>query len=252
MITVGPSIGDGVRRLPTVASAPSPRGTTDCIQVHLNKIKQGSYESMPATLVRFEVTISSLVRAKEICLDLQVMSESGWKTKEGGTHHNPRIIAYGPASVSGSIEQPGTADPQHLATVRMRETKQGVLLQSISSPSGWHDSPDVFHFAVIVVHSERIPIRVIPSMDSKRRMIAGKRTQVYPVILDLSTEYGEELGTCGCNGDEGCHSTCNDLGVEHMTVAKWTTVLRGFDLCKFTAESSTNVSPQVCRHFTDH
>lgn len=206
-----------------VASVPDLFGDMFGVKVKLDSIKQGSYNSVPACLIKFSIENGISTEPSEICYDFRLCPFDEPELQQEPAAR-PSIAAYGPAHVTYPANQAKAAesDSARPASVIAYPTPNGVLLILRQGKPAPDRLPAIFNFVMIVVHTQVVVLKVIPSYSDGRRARVFKRSTIRPIHLDLAAEPGDELNiTCAQQGDGGCHPTCDDFGLEHMTLDVW-------------------------------
>lgn len=169
-----------------IADAPDISGDKYGVKVELDGVKQGSYNSQPACFLKFTVENGIINEASETCYDFRLCSASNDSTAQTSpTPSRAFIAAYGPAHVTDT-ELPVAANPK----------QDGLVLVVWRSSVGRHTVAHSFFFAMVVVHTQDVVLKVIPSISDRRRARVLQRSRIRPVLLDSAGEAENHDRTC--------------------------------------------------------
>lgn len=198
-----------------------PKSTRDAfgIQVQLEKVKQGTWHTRRATFVTFKVSLNTTRQFAEACIEFRLAARGQrWAKKEQGTM--PFIAACGPALIQES--SPRAREGQRIpAGVQMSLTARGALAPVRGRVPDVQVIPTVFFLGIVVVHEQTVQLSILPSTIDYQRAKAFRRTQVYPINLEMGGDAGSTLITCALQAEGGCHPSCDVFDAEHMTPDVW-------------------------------
>lgn len=211
------------------------------IQVRLENVKQGTYLSLPASLLVFEInwTISSYFPLT--CFSMRI-SSLGRNHTESSTPVRWKVAAYAPAHIvedpAISVRWPsnGRATPSWLS---FRTTVDGLQLIVRARPYSRTGVPRKINVGFVLVHEAPVQLRILPSVKGHRRLSVFRRTKVHPLNIDNSSDL-IPLATCANDTGE-CHPSCRDFGPDHMTADRWKTILQQWELDAFSGEPDESV-----------
>lgn len=220
----------------TVATIPARNNFV--MLVDLEKIKQGRYKSLPATLLTFAIQHSIIPMSHETCFEIRLDAKRAHRKND----LKPTVLyagAFGPAYVAERMDQATpAASLTHPATVTSISYGNGVLVVVRDRTPVWNGVPHALRLGVVVVHSANTRVKVLPSTADHARGMVFRRSTIHPVDLDLGRQAGTPMITCARQEDGGCHSSCDDFSPEHMTPAMW----KGL-LAKWTVENYDGEGP---------
>lgn len=231
------------------AEAPDATGAIYGVKVELDGMRQGSFHSQPACLMKLSFTNGTVTPSAEICYDFRLspVEKPGKKDNTdtpADSEPDSFIAAYGPAHITSSAAHASAAESKsgRPSSIIAYPKKDGLLLIVRRSTLFPRRLPQVFEFAMVVVHTQDVILSIIPSISKLRRAWVFQRSIVRPIRLDSAVESGEELNVCALQGEGGCHPTCDDFGQEHMTVDVWKRMLAKHDTKKFDGDTPGSVS----------
>ena len=224
-----------------------PQSTEDDsgIYVTLEKVKQGTYASLPATFLIFKAEMNPSCSFKVACLEIRLtpLSRQWFAHTSSNTL---RVGAYGPAHITEWPEgarMPGDLQGMRPASIKVSATPRGAMLILHAGDPEQKIVPLDFMLGVVVIHNESAQLSIIPSTGEYQRLKAFRRTRIFPLDLALTGDLGATPTTCAHQGEGGgCHSTCDDFGPEHMTPAIWRELLARRQIRNYVGNSPTTVS----------
>lgn len=223
MIRILPLINESLQQPRTVTDFPIHTRGEAGIEVQLDDVRQGTYDSKSASLITFNVRLRDLIRYPEAFIEIQMRSDAQKLSEERKSP--PFVAAYGPSRIE-EISHHARLGSRIPATVTMSSFSQGAILAVHGRFPEAQVVPSTFAMGIVVVHEQTVQLRVLPSMTDYRRAKAFRRTLIRPLELDMGGELGRPLVTCALQEEGGCHSTCDDFGPTHMTPEVWKRLLR--------------------------
>lgn len=231
----------------TVADVPNANGHAGGATADLEVLIQGSYNGAPACLMKFTLEHAFINNSQETSFEFRLSSGIPGAAMGSTARRAPSIAAYGPAHIIDPSTSPiGThtksARPASITTYR---TDHGLCVVVRRSKPGPGELPSMFHFLMIVVDIQGVELRVIPSVDYRRRALIFMKTMVRLIFLDGPGTGPNEGAHCALQGNGGCHPTCDNYGVEHMTLEVWKRNLDVGPIVEYGGVSPGNVSPRA-------
>ena len=191
------------------------------VRVNLVVLKQGVYASAPASFIALEFLqpSTSLVHESRYEIRLEHLGQAR-------TDSPLYVAAYGPSSLTSKyFPIRGRQSRRRAASIKLECMDRKLLVTSRSARPSVTGVPFTFRIGFVVVHSEMIQITTWPSIDTKWRVLASRRTKVYPLWVNLAAEDGgSSVVTCAA-AQRDCHSTCADFGADHMSPEMWRDIL---------------------------
>lgn len=228
-----------------IASHPSSNFESSGIQVSLVSVKQGNYLSQPASLLFLEIEWTILSYFPLSCFSFRLRPAFRLPTTRSPS---PTwfVAAYAPATVSEHLSEPSrcmASGHQDSGRLAIQKTDNGILVIVEARPDGRSGFPGKINIGFVLVHSEAMQLRIYPSATGHRRLNVFRRTKVYPLNIDNSSEL-LPFRTCAIQGENGCHPSCSDFGPDHMTAERWHTLVRQWDLRQFKGNPDDSVRQQ--------
>lgn len=134
------------------------------IEVTVDKIKQGTFDARPATLLIFSALFGDIPALKEVCFEIRCLLKN--------KHSSPPAVlyagAFGPSYVTEwrvTNNPIPNSDPLP-ATITARPFRRGILVVARSGRPGHGGVPRLLRFGLVVVHSGEADLMAFPS---KRR-----------------------------------------------------------------------------------